>query len=241
MLHEFEFAQEAGYSLEEPVVPPNAVAPAPPPVETGHVILRRCRRTTVVTGRSRTTKVRWRKRDVKLRAMTPSSADLPLAITAHRTDTRTLPATSHEMEDWARDGEGVGRNTSIKELTFGNVLPGRVRREDFETFCEGIVGNKSIEKLKIYCCTLFGGEIFNMLRPFFEQNINLRCLTVGFEGGRPTAILLSEALSRFNTLREFECYEGPLVTIDVEIIVQALAGHSGMTNICLSRDQFGSE
>ena len=88
--------------------------------------------------------------------------------------------------DWERDGKGVGRNTHIKKLRFGSNLVDyvQVRREQFESFCEGLACNKSIEKVVIWCCGLFGGEIFTMLGPFFDRNSNLRCLYLDFDEGR---------------------------------------------------------
>ena len=80
--------------------------------------------------------------------------------------------------DWGRDGKGIGRNTHIKELCFGCGLHDNVSRDQFEAFCEGMAGNKSIERLEISCGGLYGGEIFNILSTFFQQNRNLRCLKI---------------------------------------------------------------
>ena len=77
-----------------------------------------------------------------------------------------------------------------------------------------------------------------MLLPFFEQNSNLRCLMVGF-GGCSTR-LLSESLSRFSTLREFEFSCCQLSDDDVETLVQALAGHSRLTKIHLCDNEVGA-
>ena len=118
--------------------------------------------------------------------------------------------------DWERDGNGIGSNEHIKELWFGRTQ--NVIREKFEAFCRGIACNKSISILKISCCALFDGDIFNLLTPFFEQNINLRSLTLDIDlrslmlDGLPNAVrLLSASLTRFNTLREFECSDNDLL------------------------------
>ena len=93
--------------------------------------------------------------------------------------------------DWEPYGKGIGRNTHIKKLCFGfgsNLVDDvQVRREQFESFCEGLACNKSIERLEIYCCGLFDGEIFDMLGPFFDRNSNLRCLYLDFDEGRGNA------------------------------------------------------
>ena len=80
--------------------------------------------------------------------------------------------------DWARDGKAMGRNEHIKEICFSSDLGTVVSRDKLATFCSGLACNKSVEKIFIRCCQLFGGEIFNVLSPFFEQNSNLRCLTL---------------------------------------------------------------
>ena len=71
--------------------------------------------------------------------------------------------------DWERDGISLGRNTQIKELRLGAGLRDFVRRDEIRAFCSGLYGNESIERLNVYCNQLFGGEIFNILLPFFEQ------------------------------------------------------------------------
>lgn len=146
--------------------------------------------------------------------------------------------------NWERDGEGIGRNTQINKLVLGNGLHDNVSRDQFEAFCEGMAGNKSIERLTISCGGLFGGEIFNFLSLFFQQNSNLRCLKLSYTWGSDISVpdsvrLLSEVLTRFKTLRAFELYGAQLGDGDVGTIVQALAGHSGVAKIDLSGTTVG--
>ena len=72
--------------------------------------------------------------------------------------------------DWEGDGKVIGRNAQIKELRLGAGLRDFVLREEIDAFCRGVSCNKPIERLNVYCNQLFGGEIFNILLPFFEQN-----------------------------------------------------------------------
>ena len=106
--------------------------------------------------------------------------------------------------DWERDGNAIGGNVHINELCFAFNLGTVVARDKFKSFCRGLANNKSIERLGIYCCC-FGGEIFTMLVPFFQQNSNLRCFVIdsGSVAGN-CASMLSDSLTRFNTLREFD-------------------------------------
>ena len=98
--------------------------------------------------------------------------------------------------DLESDGRAIGRNTHISELSFGFIgLPGNnSSRDKLEAFCRGFAGNKSIERLRIACPK--GGEIFNMLGPFFEQNCNLSCLTFKYVqfgyGEADSAFVVSE-------------------------------------------------
>ena len=139
--------------------------------------------------------------------------------------------------DWERDGKSIGKNTNIKHLGFGSLRE-HVSRDEFEAFCKGLACNQSIERLEIHCCTLFGGEIFNMLGPFLEQNSNLRCLSLFGSLGR-VANTAAEILSRFNTLKEFLYLGGPEAKNDVETLMRAVSGHSGMTAIHLSVGKVG--
>ena len=88
--------------------------------------------------------------------------------------------------------------------------------------------------------------MFNVLRPFFEQNCNLRCLSVsswgsGFSHSPNGVRLRTEVLSRFNTLTEFEYSGGQLDDSRVELLVQALIGHSAMTKISLAGNGLGGK
>ena len=144
--------------------------------------------------------------------------------------------------DWERDGKSVGRSIHIKELVLGDH--DSVSRHEYEVFCEGMAANKSIERLKIWNDVLSGGEIYSMMCPFFEQNSNLRCLRVGFHtlAGRfcdASVRLLSESLTRFNTLREFECQYCQLGDDYVATLVGALTVHSGITKLDLSGNKVG--
>ena len=145
--------------------------------------------------------------------------------------------------DLARDGKGIGKHTHIKELCFGdNLAQNNVSRDRILAFCGGLACNKSIKRLRIECSALFGGDIFNMLTPFFEQNSNLRCLSVcGFENEKsPNSVrFLSESLFRYNTLREFDCTNCDLKDSNITTLIQALAGHCGLTKIDLTGNEVG--
>ena len=127
---------------------------------------------------------------------------------------------------------GIGSNEHIKELLLTSDLHTVVRKDELEAFCGGLSCNKSIQRLDIQCCGIFGGEINNMLTPFFQQNSNLHCLAVdGFGSSLNSVRLLSEVLSRFSTFREFKCPDCYLGGNDLEALLRALTGHSKLTTI----------
>ena len=64
--------------------------------------------------------------------------------------------------DWQRDGKSIGRNTHLKELDFFYSCD-EVTKEDIEKFLRGVSDNRSIRKLRFYCCNLFNGELFSIL------------------------------------------------------------------------------
>ena len=145
--------------------------------------------------------------------------------------------------DWTRDGKAIGSNLHIKELRFAyNTFDKDVRRDNVEAFCEGLANNKSIERLRIDQCECFGGEILNIISPLLEQNPNLCCLAVrwDFASALNVARRLSELLSRFNTLREFDFYRGRLRDDNVEALLRALVGHFQLIKIDLSENQVGA-
>ena len=146
--------------------------------------------------------------------------------------------------DWARDGKGIGRNEHIKELHFGFNLGIVARRhggrDNFEAFCAGLAGNKSIKRLDIFCCEIFGGKIFNMLVPFFQQNSNLHHLRVCGGYQQPYGVrFLSESLSIFDNLRGFDCGSSRLCDSDVEALILSLAGHTRLAKIGLGVNEVG--
>eukprot|EP00579_Thalassiosira_antarctica_P030532 CAMPEP_0202030048 /NCGR_PEP_ID=MMETSP0905-20130828/64294_1 /ASSEMBLY_ACC=CAM_ASM_000554 /TAXON_ID=420261 /ORGANISM="Thalassiosira antarctica, Strain CCMP982" /LENGTH=476 /DNA_ID=CAMNT_0048593833 /DNA_START=1937 /DNA_END=3367 /DNA_ORIENTATION=+ len=133
-------------------------------------------------------------------------------------------------DDWERDGEIIGRNTHLKVLEF-STLNGGVAKEDVEKFFRGVANNRSIQKLRLYDCNLFGGELFSILIPFFKSNRNFECLEISCCVLERDGIdLLASVLVEFDSLKEFEFSS---YGDELQEHIQALAGHSGLKKLIL--------
>ena len=79
-------------------------------------------------------------------------------------------------------GYFVGENTNLKELTLHYNNENRHFNKDavdaIKSFCRGVNSNRSIQKFQLDSMDLSGGEIFETLRPFFENNNSLSELEV---------------------------------------------------------------
>mmetsp|Transcript_3533 Transcript_3533/g.7806 ORF Transcript_3533/g.7806 Transcript_3533/m.7806 type:complete len:570 (-) Transcript_3533:85-1794(-) len=137
--------------------------------------------------------------------------------------------------DWERDGKSIGRNTHVRELSFchGGLYP--IVKKDFKTLFRGISCNRSIRKLIFENCDkfIFDGEVLSILTPFFKNNLNFECLKIlGIDGASSMRCLLSTALAKFDTLKEFELAG---ISGDVEgSYLQALSGHPDLCELNLS-------
>ena len=74
-------------------------------------------------------------------------------------------------------GYFVGSNQKLEEVSFGDLSGIDKRQIDF--FISGMQRNRSIHSLQFASTNLFGGEMFNMLYPFFKHNGSLSNFTLG--------------------------------------------------------------
>ena len=142
-----------------------------------------------------------------------------------------LPATD---DDWKRDGVAVGKNTHIKRIKF--KLPSWLEKDAFRIFCEGMADNTSIQRMEINYYSDFGGDIFDLLKPFFLNNITLHELRLDgcFGYSKEAVQYLCEALESFSSLQEFSFSLGNrLDRAGTEAIVRSLSGHSNLTTMNL--------
>ena len=128
-------------------------------------------------------------------------------------------------------GYYIGRNTILKELHLRSGFNGGIH------FCRGVNCNRSIRKFSFCNMDLLGGEIFQLLSLFFENNHNLSEISVGrCTFGAGCAQQLSLALRCCNkSLKSIELDLGEWL-ID---ILPALRTHSQLEKLALLRMEVG--
>ena len=100
-------------------------------------------------------------------------------------------------------GYFISKNDHLKELYLRPFMPpsGVSIAEVIEPFCMGVNHNRSIHKLSLGSMDLFGGKIFTMLGPFFENNNSLVNLTMhechlGDDGWRLLALAIGSSTNK---------------------------------------------
>ena len=94
-------------------------------------------------------------------------------------------------------GYYAGRNTHLREL----YLSDPISKIAIEPFCRGLNRNRSIQKIEFYMIRPFGGEIFQSLSPFFENNNSISELVVvrcAFGAGCARRLAGAESLQRIS-------------------------------------------
>ena len=75
-------------------------------------------------------------------------------------------------------GYYIGQNTYLRKLILRSNIFRGVNSSAIESFFRGVNSNRSIQKIRFNEMDLSGGELFQSLRPFFEENDNLTELQV---------------------------------------------------------------
>jgi Ran GTPase-activating protein (RanGAP) involved in mRNA processing and transport len=137
--------------------------------------------------------------------------------------------------DWERDGASIGRNTKLREVALNFSSGGEVAKEDLENFFHGLAANRSIKILTFTDCTLFNGEIFSILIPFFNHNQSFGSLVIeGCEMRPGFPRKLASALGEFDSLKEFTLDPTPHKHYDsnaARMLIESLAGHFSLRKL----------
>lgn len=145
-------------------------------------------------------------------------------------------------DEWEGVGESIGQHKHLKDLRIF-----RTHTDDIEMLFRGFAENTSIQTLRFTQCNFFRGEIFNVMLSFFENNHNFESLIFYyccFESMR----FLASALSQFDSLESFSLVfvrpddtdeELQLLISEIgdeemELLITALSGHSGMKKFHLN-------
>ena len=88
--------------------------------------------------------------------------------------------------NYATDGPIIGNNTVLKALHF--LRHHEVPDGQYKKFFRGVAKNRSIETLSFERNNYQGGEVFEILTPFFAKNRNFRELRVKDTLDEPEAI-----------------------------------------------------
>ena len=141
--------------------------------------------------------------------------------------------------DWERFGAIIEINTHMKEITVELRFLER-QKIVVHFFFRGLGLNRSIERLSLKHYDDETEEMFLLLLPFFQNNESIEYLDVSFEVtvegeafGNSRSLAFAPGL--FSSLKEFRLRtnDANITNItDTACIIEALAGHIGMRNVC---------
>ena len=131
-------------------------------------------------------------------------------------------------------GYYIGNNTHLRELHFYSN-PFHNNNIDIEPFFRGLNNNRSIQKIEFFRVDLMGGEIFQSLHAFFENNSNLSDLMVHeCDFGAECAHQLSLTLGACNkSLKSFWLSQIQIGEEQLAEIIEALNAHPQLEELRL--------
>ena len=135
------------------------------------------------------------------------------------------PEGAYDMQ-WL--GYFIGKSDHLRRLFIYSFTPTSEAtvRDDIEPFFTGISSNKSIQEIFFSGVDLFGGEIFTMLTPFFDNNYNLTTIIIiecvwGDEGARLFALALGSSTNK--SLQNLDLQNNNIVEEGMVDIITALS------------------
>jgi Ran GTPase-activating protein (RanGAP) involved in mRNA processing and transport len=148
--------------------------------------------------------------------------------------------------DWECFGRAIGRNTTLKEVSFNTIGRDNIDRstihvECFQRFLPGFALNRSIQKLSFTTVSLNSEGIWNILIPFFASSEAFQCLVVKNCGCyRRSCPVMASAFRRFHSLKEFHLIDRWDDDDDegADTVIDALIGHTGLMKLTLSVGEF---
>ena len=104
----------------------------------------------------------------RLKENDPNFVEMSVSVAGRVAGGTSFSPTSARDMGWL--GYFISKNTNLRELNFQSNLLGCVCIDAIESFCRGVNSNRSIEKIRFDSMDLSGGEIFQSLRPIFENS-----------------------------------------------------------------------
>jgi hypothetical protein len=155
-------------------------------------------------------------------------------------------------ENWEVFGRAIGKNSQIREVAFYDCHEYFIRQEDLLTFLPGFSMNRSIRQLRLAGLDLNdkvtghpSEELLNMFAQFFNDSKAFECLELDEERDN-NLYAIASLLQRFDTLKDFEvtnqnAWPGePCRYIrNVDFILEALTGHTGLRNLAIADAKIG--
>ena len=138
-------------------------------------------------------------------------------------------------------GYYIGENTVLKKLDFYTNPFHAFDNNAIEPFYRGVNGNRSIQKIAFHSIDPSGGEIFQSLRPFFDNNSNLSEIVAHqCEFGAGSAREISLALRSCNkSLKSVNVQNNQMGDEPLVEIIEAMTTHPRLEKLALPRMNIG--
>ena len=138
-------------------------------------------------------------------------------------------------------GYFIGKNDHLERLYIRPFTPpsGSSVRDVLDPFFRGVSRNKSIQQISFANINLSGGNIFTMLRSFFQNNHNFTRIDInecdfGDEGCRLLALALGSCTNK--SLKQVDLSNNNIADEEMVDIITALSMHPHLQHLNLGRN-----